>query len=55
MDSLLLQIQSDNNTLGKLITTDSLHNELTRSTEQLRLLLEDVRLNPKKYVRFSVF
>ena len=55
MDSLLLQIQSDDNTLGKLITTDSLHNELTRSTEQLRLLLEDVRKNPKKYVKFSVF
>ena len=55
MDSLLLQIQSDNNTLGKLMTTDSLHNELTRSTEQLRLLLEDIRTNPKKYVRFSVF
>ncbi|MCL2510694.1 MAG: MlaD family protein [Bacteroidales bacterium] len=55
MDSLLLQIQSDNNTIGKLITTDTLHNELTRSTEQLRLLLEDVRLNPKKYVKFSLF
>jgi phospholipid/cholesterol/gamma-HCH transport system substrate-binding protein len=55
MDSLLVQIQSDNNTIGKLMTTDSLHNELTRSTEQLRLLLEDIRLNPKKYVKFSVF
>ncbi|MCL2040865.1 MAG: MlaD family protein [Bacteroidales bacterium] len=55
MDSILQQIQSDNNTLGMLMTTDSLHNELTRSTEQLRLLLEDVRKNPKKYVKFSVF
>jgi len=55
MDSILQQIQSDNNTLGRLMTTDSLHNELTRSTEQLRLLLEDVRKNPKKYVKFSVF
>jgi phospholipid/cholesterol/gamma-HCH transport system substrate-binding protein len=55
MDSLLVQIQSDNNTIGKLMTSDSLHNELTRSTEQLRLLLEDIRKNPKKYVKFSVF
>jgi phospholipid/cholesterol/gamma-HCH transport system substrate-binding protein len=55
MDSILQQIQSDNNTIGKLMTTDSLHNELTRSTEQLRLLLEDIRMNPKKYVKFSVF
>jgi phospholipid/cholesterol/gamma-HCH transport system substrate-binding protein len=55
MDSLLLQIQSGNNTIGKLMTTDSLHNELTRSTEQLRMLLEDIRSNPKKYVKFSVF
>jgi phospholipid/cholesterol/gamma-HCH transport system substrate-binding protein len=55
MDSILQQVQSGNNTIGMLMTTDSLHNELTRSTEQLRLLLEDIRLNPKKYVRFSVF
>ena len=55
MDSILQQLQSDDNTIGKLMTTDSLHNELTRSTEQLRLLLEDIRKNPKKYVKFSVF
>ena len=55
MDSILQQIQSDNNTIGKLMTTDSLHNELTHSAEQLRLLLEDIRKNPKKYVKFSVF
>jgi phospholipid/cholesterol/gamma-HCH transport system substrate-binding protein len=55
MDSLLLKIQKDDNTLGMLVNSDSLHNELTRSTEQLRLLLEDIRKNPKRYLKFSVF
>ena len=55
MDSILQQMKRNDNTIGKLMTTDSLHNELTRSTEQLRLLLEDVRKNPKRYLKFSVF
>jgi len=29
--------------------------EVERSAEELNKLLEDIRLNPKRYVKFSLF
>lgn len=49
------KIQKGEGTAGKLITSDSLHRELTESARQLELLLEDMRLNPNRYIHFSVF
>ncbi len=54
-NSLLAQVESGNGTLGKLIYNDSLYIELEKSSRDLNLLLEDVRLNPKKYVKLSLF
>lgn len=42
-------------TMGQLLTNDSLYIQLEQSTESLNKLLEDLRLNPKRYVRFSLF
>jgi ribosomal protein uS13 len=42
-------------TMGQLITNDTLYLNLQQSTENLNKLIEDIRLNPKKYVKFSVF
>ena len=41
--------------LGKLIHSDSLINALNKTSNQTQLLLEDLRLNPKRYVHFSLF
>ena len=41
--------------LGKLIHSDSLINALNQTSNQAQLLLEDLRLNPKRYVHFSLF
>lgn len=49
------KINDGEGSLGMLVNNDSLYIELERSSEQLNLLLEDIRLNPKKYVKFSVF
>lgn len=49
------KINAGEGSLGMLVNNDSLYIELERSSEQLNLLLEDIRLNPKKYVKFSVF
>ena len=38
-----------------LVNDDSLYLELEKSSRDLNLLLEDIRLNPKKYLKFSVF
>lgn len=49
------KINKGEGSMGMLINNDSLYIELEKSSRELNLLLEDIRLNPKKYVRFSVF
>ncbi|MDD3107289.1 MAG: MlaD family protein [Bacilli bacterium] len=55
LDTLLINVKKGEGTIGKMATNDSLYFELNRSAEQLNLLLEDIRKNPKRYVRFSLF
>jgi len=38
-----------------LAKNDSLYKNLEASTNSLNLLLEDLRLHPKRYIHFSVF
>jgi phospholipid/cholesterol/gamma-HCH transport system substrate-binding protein len=38
-----------------LISNDSLFNNLNDASKSIDLLLEDIRLNPKRYIHFSVF
>ncbi len=49
------KINNGEGSLGMLVNDDSLYIELERSSRELNLLLEDIRLNPKRYVKFSVF
>lgn len=42
-------------TIGKLFTNDSLYFQLEKSASNLNKLLEDIRVNPKRYVKFSLF
>ncbi|MEE2772254.1 MAG: MlaD family protein [Bacteroidota bacterium] len=53
------QISNDLNngkgTAGKLLNDDGVYNNLDRATKQLEQLLQDIKLNPKRYVHFSVF
>lgn len=49
------KINNGEGSIGMLVNDDSLYIELEKSSRELNLLLEDIRLNPKKYVKFSVF
>jgi phospholipid/cholesterol/gamma-HCH transport system substrate-binding protein len=49
------KINSGQGSLGLLLNNDSVYNNLDNSSKQLSLLLEDMRLNPSRYVSFSVF
>lgn len=40
---------------GKLLTDDAVYDNLDRATKQMEQLLQDIKLNPKRYVHFSVF
>ncbi len=42
-------------TAGKLLKDEKVYNNLDRATKQLEELLQDIKLNPKRYVHFSVF
>lgn len=55
LNKLMTQINAGQGTLGKLAKNDSLYNNLNKSAENLDLLLKDLKENPKRYVRFSIF
>jgi phospholipid/cholesterol/gamma-HCH transport system substrate-binding protein len=41
--------------LGRMVNDDKLYTDLAASVKSLRALIDDVRANPQKYFRFSVF
>lgn len=55
LDAILNTINSGEGSLGMLLHNDTLYIELNKSAEQLNLLLKDLRENPKRYVKFSLF
>lgn len=52
---VLDDIASGKGSLGKLMTDDKLYENLERTTRQAEMLMQDIKLNPKRYVHFSVF
>lgn len=55
LNQLLGSINRGEGTVGQMMQNDTLYQQLEQSAEALRNLLEDIRINPKKYVKFSVF
>lgn len=55
VNSLLTGIESGKGTLGKLAKDEALYNNLTNASKELEELLRDMKLNPKRFVHFSLF
>lgn len=55
LNTLLAGINKGQGTLGKMAKNDSLYNNLNKSSADLDRLLKDLRLNPERYIHFSVF
>ena len=49
------KIERGEGSVGKLLNDEELYNNLTGASAQLEALLEDMKLNPKRYVHFSLF
>ena len=49
------RLNNDQGSLGKLLNDPSMYNHLDSTMLQASLLLEDLRLHPKRYVHFSLF
>ncbi|PIB38774.1 MlaD family protein [Maribacter sp. 4G9] len=55
LDKVISKIERGDGTLGKLMNDKELYSNLTDASKELDLLLQDFRLNPKRYVNVSVF
>jgi phospholipid/cholesterol/gamma-HCH transport system substrate-binding protein len=55
VDKIMADLQAGKGSMGKLLTDEELYKNLEKTTKELELLLEDVRLNPTRYVNVSVF
>jgi len=54
-ESITSKIERGDGTLGQLINDKDMYNNMERATKQMEELLQDIKLNPKRYVHFSVF
>jgi len=52
---MMKDLQEGKGTMGKLMKDEAMYNNLSDASHQLDLLLQDFRLNPKRYVNVSVF
>lgn len=55
IDAMMAKIEGSEGSLGKLVNDKALYNNLADASRELDLLLQDFRLNPKRYVNVSVF
>ena len=55
LSRLLNKIEKGDGTLSKLMNDKKLYTNIEMTTRNLNLLLQDLRLNPKRYAHFSVF
>ncbi len=55
LNSIIDEISSGDGTFNQLIYDDSVIKSLNEASNNLNLLMEDLRLNPKRYVHFSLF
>lgn len=55
LNNVISGIQNGEGSLGKLAKDEELYNNLTKTSKNLNELVEDFKVNPKRYVNFSVF
>lgn len=55
LNGIAEQIENGEGSIGKLLKDEELYDNLSGASFQLEKLLEDMKLNPKRYVHFSLF
>lgn len=55
VDKMMASLESGKGTMGKLIKDETLYNNFSKTSKELELLLQDLRLNPTRYVNVSLF
>jgi phospholipid/cholesterol/gamma-HCH transport system substrate-binding protein len=55
VDKMMGDMQAGKGTMGKLMKDDAMYNNFIKTSKELELLLQDLRLNPTRYVNVSLF
>lgn len=55
VDNIMADLETGKGTMGKLLKDDKLYVNLAKTSKELELLLQDLRLNPTRYVNVSLF
>jgi len=55
LNAVLAKADSQEGSLGKLLNDKSLYNNLNNSIHSANILLDDLRVHPKRYVQLSIF
>jgi phospholipid/cholesterol/gamma-HCH transport system substrate-binding protein len=55
LNNMLEKVGSQDGTLGKLMNDKTLYNNLNNTVRSANILLDDLRVHPKRYVNISVF
>ncbi|CAN5491534.1 MlaD family protein [soil metagenome] len=55
LNDVMAKVNSTDGTLGAMINSKDLYNNLNNTTRSLNILMDDLRAHPKRYVNISVF
>ena len=55
VNALIADVNKGNGTLGKLVSDEEMYTNLTNASKELEELLREMKLNPKRFVHFSLF
>ena len=55
LKSIMAGLEAGEGSMGALLKNDSLYTNLESASRELDLLIEDLRVNPNRYMHLSVF
>ena len=55
INTISLKLANSDGTAGQLINDKSIYENLEKASQELNILIEDIKLNPNRYINFSVF
>jgi len=55
LDTIIGRVERGEGTLGRLINEEDAHDEFLAAVKEVRELVEEIRSNPKNFVKFSLF
>lgn len=55
VNKIVADLEKGKGTMGKLLKDETLYNNFNKTSKELELLLQDLRLNPTRYINVSLF